>query len=188
MEKNCRNKNKHQANFIEKHDNEHYLFYATWDSTDETGGNWYLDSNCNNHMANDRSIFKEIDKIVKVRLGNGAIVKSKGKDTIMVETKKGTRFIKDVLLVSNLKENLLSIGQMMKKGYPLHFKGDTCTMYDKNNKRQEIAKVKMEKRNRSFLIIFKYSTNIAMKIQVDDSCLWHRRFFHIKTQALKLLY
>jgi len=39
VEKNCCNKNKHQANFIKKHDNEQHLFYATRDSSDKTGGN-----------------------------------------------------------------------------------------------------------------------------------------------------
>ena len=39
MEKNCRNKNKHQANFVEEHDNGQHLFYATRDSSDKTGGN-----------------------------------------------------------------------------------------------------------------------------------------------------
>jgi len=69
-------------------------------------------------MAKDQSIFKDIDKSVnvKVRLGNGTIVESRGKGTIMVETRKGTKFFKDVLLVPNLKENLLSIGQMMENG------------------------------------------------------------------------
>ena len=140
-------------------------------------------------MAKDESIFKDIDDSVKVkvRLGNGTVVESKGKGTIMVETKKGTRFIKDVLLVPNLKENLLSIGQMMEKGYTLHFEGDTCSIYDNSHKRHEIAKVKMEKRNRSFPISFKYTTNIALKVQVDDSRLWHRRFGHFNIQALKML-
>jgi hypothetical protein len=118
--KNCYCKNKHQANFVEEHecgndqhDYEQYLFYATQDSNDELSNNWYLDSGCSNHMAKDESIFKDIDDSVKVkvRLGNDTIVESKGKGTVMVETKKGTRFIKDVLLVPNLKENLLSIGQ-----------------------------------------------------------------------------
>ena len=31
-------------------------------------------------------------------------------------------------------------------------------------------------------------TNIAMKAEVDDSWLWHRRFDHFNTYALKLLY
>jgi len=58
-------------------------------------------------MAKDQSIFKDIDKFVnvKARLGNGITVESQGKGTVMVETKKGTKFIKDVLLVPNLKES-----------------------------------------------------------------------------------
>jgi len=78
-------------------------------------------------MTKDKSIFKDIDKFVnvKVQLGNNTTVKSQGKRTIMVETKKGTQFIKDVLLVPNLKENLLSIGQMMENEYFFHFEKDT---------------------------------------------------------------
>ncbi|RDX80758.1 hypothetical protein CR513_38651, partial [Mucuna pruriens] len=61
VEKNFRNENKHQANFLEEHDNEQHCFYATQDFSDEIGGNWYLDSGFSNHMAKDRSIFKDID-------------------------------------------------------------------------------------------------------------------------------
>nr|KYP76789.1 Retrovirus-related Pol polyprotein from transposon TNT 1-94 [Cajanus cajan] len=188
VEKYCRNKNKHQANFAEEKNGEQHLFYATQDSNSETSGNWYLDSGCSNHMAKDASIFKDIDESVKVkvRMGNDTIVESKGKGTVMVEMKKGTRLITDVLLVPNLKENLLSIGQMMEKGYTLHFEGDTCKIYD--NKKLEIGRVKMEKRNRSFPISLRQGPNIAMKAEVDDSWLWHRRFGHFNTHALKLLY
>ncbi|RDX89990.1 hypothetical protein CR513_28197, partial [Mucuna pruriens] len=57
---------------------------------------------------------------------------------------------------------------MVEKGYALHFEGDIFTIYDNYNKRQEIAQVEMEKRNRSFLISFKFG--------------------HFNSQALKLLY
>ncbi|KAK2372699.1 ARM REPEAT PROTEIN INTERACTING WITH ABF2 [Trifolium repens] len=195
-EKNCYNKNKHQANFVEEHegendqhDYEQHLFYATQDSKDELSRNWYFDSGCSNYMARDESIFKDIDDSVKVkvRLGNAVVVKSKGKDTAIVETKKGTRFIKDVLLVPNLKENLLSIGQMMKKGYTLHFEGDTCSIYDNSHKRHGIVKVKMEKRNRSFPINFKYTSipqsdmedmEKQQKKQVRHLHLLNKKFLH----------
>ncbi|KAK2457262.1 hypothetical protein QL285_004557 [Trifolium repens] len=61
------------------------------DSNDEFSRNWYLDSGCSNYMAKDESIFKDIDDSVKVKvqLGNGTVVESKGKGTVMVETKKG---------------------------------------------------------------------------------------------------
>ena len=162
-------------NVINQCDYDQHLFYATQDSNDELSRNWYLDSGCSNHMAKDESIFKDIDDFVKVkvRLGNGSIVESKGKGTVMVETKIGTRFIKDALLVPNLKENLLSIGQMLEKGYTIHFEGDTCSIYDNNHKRQEIAKIKMEKRYRSFPISFKYTTNIAFKVEADENASWN---------------
>nr|KYP38350.1 hypothetical protein KK1_040422 [Cajanus cajan] len=70
-------------------------------------------------------------------MGNDTVFESKGKGTVRVETKKGTRLITNVLLVPNLKENLLSIGQMMEKGYTPHFDGDTCKICD--NKKLEIS-------------------------------------------------
>nr|KYP51763.1 hypothetical protein KK1_026424 [Cajanus cajan] len=139
VEKYCRNKNKHQANIAKEKDGEQHIFYVTQDSNSETSGSWYLDSARNNHMAKDASIFKDIDESVKVkvRMGNDTVIESKGKGAVMVETKKGTRLITDVLLVPNLKENLLSIGQMVEKGYTLHFEGHTCKIYD--NKKLEIG-------------------------------------------------
>ena len=168
VEKYCRNKNKHQANFVEEHNQEQHLFYANQESP-SGGESWYLDSRCSNHMVKDQSIFKDIDKSinVKVRLGNGATMESQGKRTVMVETKKGMKFINDVLLVPNLKENILSIGQMMENGYSFHFEKDTCNIY--NSRKIEIGQVKKEKRNRSFPISFKLGTNTAMKAEVDDS-------------------
>ncbi|XP_027905827.1 uncharacterized protein LOC114165383 [Vigna unguiculata] len=123
VEKYCRNKNKHQENFAEEYNQEQRLFYANQESPSGRES-WYLDSGCSNHMAKDQSIFKYIDKSVnvKVQLGNGAIVESQGKGNVMVEIKKGTKFIKDVLLVPNLKENLLSIGQMMENGQSMESK------------------------------------------------------------------
>jgi len=88
VEKNCYNKNKHQANFVEEHecekdqhDYDQHFFYVTQDSNDELSRNWYLDSGCSNHMAKDESIIKDIDDSakVKVRLGNGLAVDLKEK-------------------------------------------------------------------------------------------------------------
>ncbi|KAK2968736.1 hypothetical protein RJ640_014012 [Escallonia rubra] len=70
----------------------------------------------------------------KVKLGNGALVDVTGKGKIVVQTKKGKKLIPDVLLVPNLLQNLLSVGQMMEKGYVLHFEGQFCNIYDKVDK------------------------------------------------------
>ena len=101
---------------------------------------------------------------------------------LFINNKINILFIEEI----HLKENLLSIGQIMENGYSLHFEKDTCKIYD--SRKIEIGQVKMEKRNRSFPISFKPGTNISMEAEVDDSWLWHRRFGHFNTYALKLLY
>lgn len=40
----------------------------------------------------------------------------------------------DVYFVDGLKHNLLSVGQLVNKGYQLQFKENTCTIKDKNGK------------------------------------------------------
>ena len=60
-------------------------------------------------MSGDESIFSNLDTSRKsrVRLGNGALVQSKGKGMISVQTNIGTKHIDDVLLVPSLDQNLL---------------------------------------------------------------------------------
>ncbi|KAK9675508.1 hypothetical protein RND81_11G011300 [Saponaria officinalis] len=98
-------------------------------------------------MTNDSSIFCKLDTSVQtpVRLENGEVMTSKDKGTIVVPTKKGTKYIKDVLLVPDLAEKFLSVAQMIKNGYSLVFENNHCTIYDPGNK--EIAKVAMENKN-----------------------------------------
>jgi len=90
--------------------------------------------------------------------------------------------LKDILLVHNLEENLLSIDQMMENGYSLHFDKDIFKIYDSRG--IGIGQVKMEKINKSFPIRFKHGSNIANKVKGDGSCLWHKRFGHFNTHAL----
>lgn len=50
-------------------------------------------------------------------MGTENLVKAVGKGTLIIETKKGRRYIREVILVSRLYENLLNVGQMLEYGY-----------------------------------------------------------------------
>lgn len=108
---------------------------------------WFIDSGCSNHMTGDESIFAKLDTSSnsQVKMGNDALVQAKGKGTIAVETKKGTRYLSDVLLVPDLEQNLLSVGQMVEHGYVVHFENDTCKIYEKGGSNQIVANIEMEK-------------------------------------------
>ena len=123
----------------------------------------------------------------KVRLGNGALVDVKGKGTIRVQTKKGSRFIRGVLYMPDLDQSLLSVGQLVENGYSLHFEDGSCTIVDKEKDKLVLAKLKME--NRSFIMNFKHGDNVAFRIDsTTDSWLWHKRLGHLNFQGLKLLH
>ncbi|TXG54509.1 hypothetical protein EZV62_019765 [Acer yangbiense] len=188
VEKDCRYKqNVNQAK--KENDDEGTLFYACQSAVEEKDSTWHLDSGCSNHMSGNENIFLDVDSTVtpKVKLGNGAIVESKGKGRISVETKKGTKYVNDVLFVPELNQNLLSVGQLVENGYRLHFEDGGCTIFDKKEKDLVIAYVQM-KRNRNFSIDLHCGAIMALKSEVvQDTWLWHKRFCHLNFNGLKLL-
>lgn len=66
----------------------------------------------------------------RVKMVNGYIVDVVGTGTLIRDTEKGKRYIREVMLVSSLEENLLNVGQMMEHGYFLLFGDDVAEIYD----------------------------------------------------------
>lgn len=118
-------------------------------------------------------------------MGNGVVVKSEGKCIVVVQTKKGTRMIKDVLYVPSLDQNLLSVPQMMENGYTIHFEGNTCAIYDP--KGNNIACVKMQKN--CFPIEWNYKAQEqSMQTRSNElTWLWQKRLGHYNSKNLKSL-
>ncbi|XP_039047814.1 uncharacterized protein LOC120188444 [Hibiscus syriacus] len=103
QQKSSNNKGNNQKN------QEDSLFYARQAFTSSgSKDKWLVDSGCTSHMKNDSSTFNKLDSSIKfpVRMGNRVVVKSTGKGTIVVQTKKCTKYINDVLLVLDLSESL----------------------------------------------------------------------------------
>ncbi|XP_050117697.1 uncharacterized protein LOC126595446 [Malus sylvestris] len=111
---------------------------------------WYVDSGCSNHMTGKEDVLVDIDKSItaKVEMGTGHLVNVIGKGSLMVNTKMERRYIKEVMLVSGLKENLLSVVQMMEHGYFLIFRDNKVEIYDDSSLSNLVAKTVTKARNR----------------------------------------
>jgi len=87
---------------------------------------WIIDSGCTNHMTHDKELFKELNKsnISKVRIRNGEQLDVKGTRTISIKIHSNIKLIFDVLYVLDITQNLLSVAQMLEKGYKASFENN----------------------------------------------------------------
>ncbi|KAL4036909.1 hypothetical protein IC575_000487 [Cucumis melo] len=144
----CRNNNQQQGVeakiAYQEEEEEDQLFVATCFVGGESNESWLIDSGCTNHMTHDKELFKDLKptNITKVRIGNGDYISVKGKGTIAIASCKGTKHIQDVLFVPDINQNLLSVGQLIEKGFKVTFENEYCLIKDAAN--QDIFKVKMK--------------------------------------------
>ncbi|KAI5317803.1 hypothetical protein L3X38_037510 [Prunus dulcis] len=164
------------------------MFYAYHASSIASSKSvWFVDSACSNHMTSQESLLINLDKSVtcKVKMGTSDLVQATGKGTLVVETRKGRRYINEVLLVPGLYENLLSIGQMMEHGYYIIFGGNYALICDDSSLDNIVAKVAMA-RNRCFPLSMESICSMGMKAAVqEDPWIWHRRLGHLNFASMK---
>ena len=112
-------------------------------------------------MTGNKKVFVHLDESItsEVQTGDDKRVFVKGKSDILVQTKKGEKRISSVFYVPGLEHNLLSVGQLLFRGFHVHFNEDMCEINDKHD--TLITKVKM---TQSKMSPFKLNSQI-------DSCM-----------------
>ncbi|KAJ0599629.1 putative RNA-directed DNA polymerase [Helianthus annuus] len=145
---------------------------------------WYLDSGCSNHMTGNRECFTHLDESLKkeVRTGDDKRLEVLGSGDVSITIRGRERKIPDVFYVKGLKHNLLSVGQLIRKGYEVSFKGDRCTIKDANN--EVLGMVKMTN-NKMFPLHPESDLQFAMNMAIyNTSHLWHKRYGHVNIDTL----
>ncbi|KAG8490935.1 hypothetical protein CXB51_014723 [Gossypium anomalum] len=129
---------------------------------------WYIDNGCSNHMTSELSLFSNLDRLVtsRITLGDGTIRIAKGKGTVQLNS-LGLNCIHNVLYVSYLNSNLLSVGQFMVDGYSLVFEEFNCCIFKDKSKKYLLASVLMAK-NKIFPYNFATDDRLALKAESFD--------------------
>jgi len=133
-------------------------------------------------------MFIELDESVggDIVFGDATKIPVKGKGKILINLKNGKHeFISNVYYVSNVKNNILSLGQLLEKGYNILMKDYSLLIRDNHDK--IIAKVQMTK-NRMFLLNIQTDVAKCLKSCLKDpNWIWHLRFGHLNFDGLRLL-
>lgn len=96
-------------------------------------------------MTFDKTLFRDMRQtdVTKFRIGNGDCISVKGKGTIAITSCADTKFIPDVLFVPGIDLNLLSVGQLIERGFRVIFEDKNCLIKDA----ADLFKVKIKGKN-----------------------------------------
>lgn len=151
----------------EQEDDELLLVTTCFAASNISSNSWLIDSGCTNHMTNDKKLFKELDKSIvsKVKIGNGDFIPVKGKGTVVIESLSGLKYISDVLYVPDIDQNLLSVAQLVEKGFKIIFEDNMCVI--KDAKDRDMFKVKMKAK--CFALNLAANDLPLLSMEADDS-------------------
>jgi transposase InsO family protein len=144
-------------------------------------------------MTGNKELLSCLDSSISsdITLGNDHLVKVQGKGTVPILTKQNVKKdICNVYHVPDLKHNLLSVGQLIEKGYKVLFEGASCKIYDRKPSRKLISEIYMTP-NRMFPLTLR-TANLSQPYAqsastLNETMVWHTRFGHLPFQSLSLL-
>ncbi|CAJ2667154.1 unnamed protein product [Trifolium pratense] len=114
------------------------LYMATITDIEDDQEHWYLDTGCSNHMTSHRDWlinFNSSSK-TKIRFADNRTIPAEGVGDVLIKGKKGNQaIITGVLYVPDMKTNLLSLGQLLEKGFIMHMENNIMEVlsYLQNN-------------------------------------------------------
>ncbi|KAK2390489.1 putative mitochondrial protein [Trifolium repens] len=144
---------------------------------------WFLDSGCSRHMTGDASLFIKFKAKEKGCVTYG----DNNKGTILGVGTIGnpsTITISNVVLVDNLKHNLLSVAKLCDKGFIINFKLTFCTI--ESNKDKNVI-LKAIRHGNVYMLDLDDNCLSGAKCLItknDESWLWHRRMARLNFDLL----
>ncbi|XP_019455424.1 PREDICTED: uncharacterized protein LOC109356505 [Lupinus angustifolius] len=189
-EKNKQSRHKEEAlTTQEDSDSEPLNLMVTDAATNSHSEFWYLDSGCSNHMTNHKEWLKDLDstKRSRVKFADDSSLSAEGAGSVVIKRKNGSKaIVSNVLCVPKMKYNLLSIGQLIEKGFSVLMKNSQLELFDSDGKL--ILRTKASK-NRTFQVSFNAAEVQCMSsVETrDESWIWHSRLGHLNFKSLHQL-
>lgn len=106
---------------------------------------------------------------------------------VLISKKDGSNaLLSDVLFVPGMKSNLVSIGQLVEKGFKLKCEEGVLELFDQQGKR--MLKIPLAQ-NRTFQVDLSVTESQCMSAEIldSDTWLWHLRLGHLNFKGMNML-
>jgi hypothetical protein len=127
----------------------------------------------------DRFIALKKERDGSISFGNDNLARIIGKGTVKIESKDVME--ENVLLVEDMKHNLLSVSQMCDQGHRLVFDSKKCEIRKEESSKLVAIVVRTP---RNIYVLNEIGKERCFLGQEDESWLWHRRMGHINFDNL----
>lgn len=181
-----------KANYAEFEEKEEEILLMSYVEIkhDEKEEMWFLDSGCSNHMSGNKKWFSDLDESFRhtVKLGNDSRMAVIGKGNVRMRVNGFTQVISNVYYIPELKNNLLSIGQLQDKGLSILIQHGKCMIYHPT---KGLIMETIMSGNKMFCLVASMMPNEStcfQNVSENESYLWHCRFGHLSYQGLRTLF
>eukprot|EP00253_Pinus_taeda_P005925 PITA_05925 len=158
-------------------------------------GIWYVDSGASRHMTRVREYFSELLESgtdIEVVLGDDKVVRAVDVGTLTFQREsKPPLKVSDVLYVSGMRKNLISVSALEDRGYEILFKGGQVLMYPRGTP-ADSARVIGVRHTKVYK--FAFQSLVALSSSTDNRAssselceIWHHRMGHMYHGALRTL-
>lgn len=189
--RNCRaknnNKNPQTAQRVEEGKKKPNVCFTSSESAFSCPDNitkWCLDSGCTSHMSSSKYLFKDMSSInqsLNLANNNSTKISAIGNVEIVINDQGGDTNLqlKDVLYVSDLRTNLLSVSKITDNGYEVKFRKEDAIVTDKNN-------TVCLRAERIGNLYYMKNQEIANVVEAkNDLDIWHYKMGHLNERDLK---
>ena len=142
---------------------------TTTASEPESSSTWYLDSGCSNHMTGNRVWLVHFDarRKNKVRFADNRTIQSEGIGVILVKKRDGQQaLLQNVLYVPTMQTNLISMGQLLEKGFYMKMQNRTLEIFSATHKK--VLSVPLSS-NRTFQVKIESSQAQCLAVEHQNS-------------------
>ena len=150
-----------------------------------TGG-WIIDSGATCHMTGQKDKmfnFKRFETPNIVTVANNSTLEGLGCGDVKVNLKFGSKIISSVVYVPNLACNLLSVSQLIRKGFNVKFSFNRCMITC--SKGNLIASGSSH--GGVYILDEKHGDKSFAVVAKECQELWHRRLCHLNHKSMLLL-